>query len=77
MCVYKPKRPDTSKPFFVGALTVKPQTFGNRPTEIDEMSEPPSPPTLLGALPEAPPPKIVEAAVSPPVVYSANAPVYP
>ena len=43
MCVYKPKRPETSKPFLVGAFTVKPKTLGNRPTEIDEISDPPSP----------------------------------
>ena len=39
------------------------------------MSSPPSPPTPFGALPDSPPPRIVEAAVSPPVVYSAKAPM--
>ena len=55
MCVYKPKRPETSKPFLVGAFTVKPQTFGNRPTDIDEISDPPSPPTVVNSY-LAPPP---------------------
>ena len=54
---------------------MKPQTFGNRPTDIDEISDPPSPPTTLGALPDAPPPKIVEAAVSPPVYTQLIAPL--
>ena len=69
--MYKPKRPETSNPFFVGALTVKPQTLGKRPTEIDEISEPDSkfwnvPLTTL-ALPA--PFMITDAAVSPPAVY--------